>query len=275
MHEIGKINRLKVSRESPHGLYLFWDKTEVLLPKKYITDEIRKSGFAEVIVYTDSEDRLVATTEKPYATVGEHALLRIVARTDFGAFADWGLEKNLFIPLREQAKPLHEGDWAFLKVCLDFRTGRPFGSTKWRSLMQTVTDEIDNGDEIRFVVAERTPLGFLCIVNDEFEGLLHAQDAPLSCEVGKKFNGFAKRVREDGKIDILLRKEGVEGLKDEGMKIVELLKENDGVLPFDDKSAPEEIQNFFGMSKKTFKRAAGMLLKEKKIRFDDGKLLLV
>ncbi len=274
MFEIGKINRLKVSRESPHGWYLFWEKTEVLMPKKYITPEILENGYADVIVYADSEDRLVATTENVFAYADEFAWLKIVAKTTFGVFADWGAEKNLLIPLREQAKPLEEGDYAIVRVCVDYKTGRLFGSTKFRSLMTTVNDEIEKGDAVKFLLVEKTPLGFLCIVNDAFEGLLLAQDAPAECSVGSKMNGFAKNIREDGKVDILLRKEGLSGLRDESEKILLLLKQNGGFLPFTDASSPDDILKFFAMSKKAFKRAVGILMKEKKVIQEADKIRL-
>ncbi len=267
MLSIGKFNHLEISRDSPNGLYLLYDDgEEVLLPNKYVTQEIVDAGSVDVFVYTDSEDRLVAITDKPFAQVDEYAYLEAVAVTHLGAFMDWGLEKNLFVPFKEQARPIEVGEFYIVRVCLDHKTSRPFGSTKWRSLFELASfSELKRYESIEVLIAERTPLGYLCIVNNLYEGLLLAQDAPHDVRIGQKITGFPKRVREDGKVDILLRKDGISGIEEESEKIFAYLQAKQGFMTYNDNSSPDEILKVFGMSKKTFKKGLGVLLKAKKI----------
>jgi predicted RNA-binding protein (virulence factor B family) len=266
MLKIGKFNLLEVVKKTPQGLYLDSDKGELLLPNKYIPEAVKIGDKLNVFIYSDSEDRLIATTLKPYAQEGEFACLTVKQTLKIGAFLDWGLEKDLFVPIKEQHKPMDVGERHVVRVCLDLRTDRLLGVSKIGSFLEKDTSEFQIGQEVKLMVYEFTTLGIMCIVNNRFAGMLYKNEVFKELEIGEQIKGYIKNIREeDDKIDLSLRKEGFDGIKNQADVILLNLKQNNGFLPYGDDSSPEDIKQQFQMSKKTFKRLIGNLYKQGKI----------
>ncbi len=266
MLKIGRFNMLKVVKKTPQGLYLDSDKGEILLPNKYVPQGTTIGSKVEVFIYSDSEDRLIATTLKPYAQEGEFACLQVKEVTKIGAFMDWGLEKDLFVPVKEQHRLMRVGEKHVVRVCLDLRTDRLLGVAKLGSFLEKDTSNLRIGEQVNLLVYEFTTLGIMCIVNNLYAGMLYKNEVFKELAIGEKIKGYIKNIRkEDGKIDLSLRKEGFEGIKDQSEIIIKNLQKNDGFLPYGDDSSPEEIKKQFQMSKKTFKRLIGNLYKQGKI----------
>lgn len=272
MAEIGKINTLEMVRETDNGFYLDGgDLGEILMPRKFITDEMRASMKAEVFVYTDSEDRLVATTETPLAKVGEFAFLKVVEVTRFGAFLDWGLPKNLLVPFSEQRAKMVEGGSYLVYVYLDLHSNRVAASAKINKFLDNTPPEYEHGQEVQLLIAEETDLGYKAIVNGEHWGILYRDQLFQRVETGQQLAGYVNKVRDDEKIDLLLEKPGYEKVDAISQKILDELKQNRGFMAVTDKTSPEMIKALFGTSKKNFKKAIGSLYKNRMITFDsDG-----
>ena len=272
MVEIGKINTLEVVRETDNGFYLDGQELgEILMPRKFITDEVRNQGWANVFVYTDSEDRLVATTEKPFAMVGEFAFLKVVATSNFGAFLDWGLPKDLLVPFREQKAKMVEGGIYLVYLFLDLLTNRIAASAKLDKYLDNTPPEYNPGDEVQLLVADETDLGYKAIVNNEHWGMLYKNQVYQPLTPGQKITGYVNKVRDDEKIDLLLEKPGYEKVDAISQKILDELKQNRGFMAVSDNTSPEMINAMFGISKKNFKKAIGSLYKKRMITFDsDG-----
>jgi hypothetical protein len=276
MVEIGKINTLEVVRETDNGLYLDGRELgEILMPKKFITEEVRNLGWADVFVYTDSEDRLVATTEKPFAMVGEFAFLKVVATSNFGAFLDWGLPKDLLVPFREQKAKMVEGGIYLVYLFLDLLTNRIAASAKLDKYLDNTPPEYEPGDEVQLLIAEETDLGFKAIVNNEHWGMLYKNQVYQPLSPGQKITGYVNKVRDDEKIDLLLEKPGYEKVDAISQKILDELKQNRGFMAVSDNTSPEMINALFGISKKNFKKAIGSLYKKRMITFDSDGIRLV
>jgi len=272
MVEIGKINTLEVVRETDNGLYLDGRELgEILMPKKFITEEVRNLGWADVFIYTDSEDRLVATTEEPFAMVGDFAFLKVVSVSKFGAFLDWGLPKDLLVPFREQKADMMEGRSYLVCLFLDVLTKRIAASAKIDKFLDNTPPEYEPGDEVKLMIAEETDLGFKAIVNNEHWGMLYKNQIYQQLSPGLKMTGFINKVRDDEKIDLLLEKPGYEKVDAISQKILDELKQNRGFMAVSDNTSPEMINAMFGISKKNFKKAIGSLYKKRMITFDsDG-----
>ena len=272
MIEIGKVNILEVVRETDNGIYLNGNELgEILMPQKFVTPEVRESQQAEVFVYTDSEDRLVATTETPMAMVGDFAFLEVVAVTRIGAFLNWGLPKDLLVPFREQKTKMMEGKRYLVYVFLDFQTNRIAASAKLDKFLDNTPVTYETGDEVNLLIAEKTDLGFKAIVNNEHWGILYQNQVFRKLSTGEKVTGYINKVREDEKIDLLLEKPGYEKIDFISKKILKLLDDNRGFVALTDKSSPEMIQSMLGISKKNFKKAIGNLYKKRMIEFkSDG-----
>jgi hypothetical protein len=276
MVEIGRINTLEVVRETDNGLYLDGRELgEILMPKKFITEEVRNLGWADVFVYTDSEDRLVATTEKPFAMVGEFAFLKVVATSNFGAFLDWGLPKDLLVPFREQKAKMVEGGIYLVYLFLDLLTKRIAASAKIDKYLDNTPPEYEHGDKVQLMIAEETDLGFKAIVNNEHWGMLYKNQIYQPLSPGLKTTGYINKVREDEKIDLLLEKPGYEKVDAISQKILDELKQNRGFMAVSDNTSPEMINAMFGISKKNFKKAIGSLYKKRMITFDSDGIRLV
>jgi predicted RNA-binding protein (virulence factor B family) len=276
MVEIGRVNTLEVVRETDNGLYLDGRELgEILMPKKFITEEVRKLGWADVFVYSDSEDRLVATTEKPFAMVGEFAYLKAVATSKFGAFLDWGLPKDLLVPFREQKADMLEGRNYLVYLFLDSLTKRIAASAKLDKFLDNIPPEYEPGDEVQLMIAEETDLGYKAIVNNEHWGMLYKNQLYQTLSQGQKITGYINKVRDDEKIDLLLEKPGYEKVDAISQKILDELKQNRGFMAVSDNTSPEMINALFGISKKNFKKAIGSLYKKRMITFDSDGIRLV
>ncbi len=272
MAEIGKINTLKVIRGTENGLYLDGENLgEILMPQKFITQDINENGEAIVFIYSDSEDRLVATTETPLAKVGDFALLKVAATNQFGAFLDWGLPKDLLVPFSEQKAKMTEGRYYLVYLFVDLLTNRIAASAKLNKFLDNTPPTYSKGEEVQLIIAEETDLGYKAIVNNEHWGILYKNQVFRSLSVGEKVPGFINKIREDDKIDLLLEKPGYEKIDSISQQILDYLEENNGFVALNDKSSPEMIQAMLGMSKKNFKKAIGNLYKKRVIEFkSDG-----
>jgi uncharacterized protein len=276
MVEIGRINTLEVVRETDNGFYLDGQNLgEILMPRKFITDEVRSQGWADVFVYTDSEDRLVATTEKPLAMVGDFAFLKVVATSNFGAFLDWGLPKDLLVPFREQKAKMVEGGNYLVYLFLDMLTNRIAASAKIDKYLDNTPPEYEPGDEVQLLIAEETDLGYKAIVNSLHWGMLYKNQLYQKLVPGMKITGYINKVRDDEKIDLLLEKPGYEKVDAISQKILDELKLNRGFMAVSDKTSPDMINAMFGISKKNFKKAIGSLYKQRLITFDSDGIRLV
>jgi predicted RNA-binding protein (virulence factor B family) len=264
---IGQRNLLPVLRSAPPGYYLDGGSHgEILLPGRYIPKGVIPGGIMDVFVYRDSEDRLVASTETPHAQVGEFALLRIVSiNPRVGVFLDWGLEKDLLLPRREQTKPLRAGDWVLVRIALDEKTDRIVASTRLNRYLDLTPPTYAEGQAVKLLVVDATPLGFNVIVEHAHRGLIYHTDLAAPLTAGQPIEGFVRAVRPDGKIDVALDRAGYRRIAPLTEQIMEALKDNDGHLPYHDGSSPEEIREVFGVSKKAFKQAIGSLYRDRKI----------
>ena len=274
MIDIGKYNELRIVKKVPFGVYLEAEGYgELLLPTKYVPRGAEKGQVVRVFVYLDSEDRLIATTREPYVTTGEFAWLKIVSNSKFGAFADWGLEKDLFIPFREQRQKTIPGNYYLTYVYLDEHSGRIVGSHKYyKYLDDEIRNELEEGMEVEILLHEQTEIGYKAIINDSCSGMLYKNEIYESgIRSGSRVKAYIKKMREDGKIDLSLNKSGFGAVLDFSEQIIRQLKENDGFLALNDKSSPELIYDYFGVSKKVFKKAIGNLYRERKIAIvNDG-----
>ena len=273
--ELGKINRLEIDRETPHGMFLkAQDQKDVLLPKNYLNKEMKIGDVVEVFLYTDSEDRLIATTQKPKAMLDQYGVFEVVDTTSFGAFVDWGLLKDLFVPKKLQKTPFKVGEKRFLKVVYDERTHRLVGSEKLGDFFETKVHGLAPNKEADILVIAQTPLGFKCLVNEKYEGLIYHNEIFRTIDIGDSYKAYVKTVRKDGKIDLSLQKPGTKGGADSSNKIVDMLKQNKGILPYNSKSDPELIKEVFAMSKKEFKRTLTSLAESGKIEIKETGIYL-
>lgn len=273
--EVGKYNTLTIVKEVPFGLYLASSEGEILLPIKYVPKDVKIGDEINVFIYTDSEDRLIATTLKPLAILDEFACLTVVHTTDFGSFLEWGLEKHLFVPLKEQHRLMREGQRYIVRLCLDQRTNRVIGVGKISGFIEKENIKLQEGEEVELLVYEKTSLGIMCIINNKYAGMLYANEVFKDLELGDKTIGYIKKIREDNKIDLSIRKLGFKGIVEEKSIILEQLEANKGFLPYNDNSHADEIQRVFQMSKKTFKKLIGNLYKNGVIRIADNGIYLV
>lgn len=275
--EIGKINKLTVARRTDNGCYLEDEnENEVLLPNAYVTDDLKISDEIEVFVYKDSEDRIVATTLKPYIQFEEFAYLQVKEVNDYGAFIDWGLPKDLMVPFAEQTVKMVEGNWYLIFLLEDTETERLIGSNKIKDFLFFKDIDVKEGDEVDLLLYDMTELGMNAVVNNLYKGLIFKSDIHKVIKPGDKIKGYVKQVREDGKIDIILEPAGYTKSVDHNTDIIiSALKENNGFLNITDKNTPDEINSLLGLSKKAFKKAIGKLYKEKKIELNEKGIKLL
>lgn len=264
--EIGKVNKLKVLREVSIGVYLDGDTIgDVLLPKRYVPEGTKEGDEVEVFIHLDSEDRLIATTERPLAQVGEFAWLKVVSVSKFGAFLDWGLMKDLLVPFREQKEKMEKDRYYAVYVYFDDETGRIVASAKVDRFLDNVSPDYNPGDEVKLFVVGRTELGYKAVINGLHSGLLYYNQVFKPLQLGQQTKGYIARVREDEKIDLLLERPGYEKVDELSQKLLDALQKAGGFLPLTDKSVPADIEQRLGMSKKTFKKAIGALYKQRLI----------
>ena len=275
MKELGKISSLLINRFTANGAYLaLREGGEVLLPKSYLKGEEKEGEELEVFVYTDSEDRPVAVTNRPVALLDEFAVMEAKEITDFGAFMDWGLPKDLFVPNSEMGKTMEVGDKYLVMVCQDYKTNRLIGVSKYEDFVLSDTVAYVAGQEVDALIFEETDLGFKTLIDGSYEGLVYKNEVFQPIKVGDRIKAFVKKRREDGKIDLQLLPTGREKYEEGAEKILESLKVRK-FLPLQDKSSPESIKELLGMSKKHFKQSIGQLYKAKKITISEDGIRLV
>ena len=275
--KIGKMNRLKVVTDLDFGLYLDGkDQGEILMPRKYVPEGIGVDDFVDVFVYLDSEDRIIATTEEPYAMAEELAWLEAVAVSSVGAFMDWGLLKDLLVPFREQKERIVEGRSYIVYVYFDTVSERMVGSTKVYKYFDLKATNYRPGDEVDMIVANRVDLGYNVIVDKRYVGIIYHNEIFQDIVEGQAIKGFIKLVRPDGKIDAELQKSGEGGSRDALEEIIlKQLKDGGGFLPLTDTTPPEKIYDLYRVSKRAFKRALGGLYKKRLITIEDDGIRLI
>lgn len=276
MIEVGKYNTLKVIREVDFGVYLDDGAEGILLPKRFVPANTKTGDEVTVFLYHDGEDRLIATTQKPKGILDDIVKLKVVSVTPQGAFLDNGLMKDLFVPLsKQQHKMIPNGEY-LVKIYLDEQTGRLAATEKIESYLSNEPLTVKELEIVDLLVYRRTDIGYVVIINNKHTGVLHHNEIYRNITAGDRFTGFIKKIYPaDNKIDVAAGKPGYQRVEDEAEKILRLLKENNGYLPYYDKSDPEEIYSFFGMSKKTFKMTTGNLYKQRKISFEKTGIKLV
>lgn len=275
MVKIGDINVLRVARFVDFGAYLeAGNDVEILLPKRYIPDGINEGDEIEVFIYNDSEDRLIATTEMPKAKVGDFAFLQVRQVNDTGAFLDWGLMKDLLVPFREQKVRMQPKRWYVVYVYLDDNSKRIVASAKLDKFLGNRLTNFQRGEVVEALITKRTELGYKCIVNGVEWGMLYHNEVFSELNIGERHTARIKRVRRDGKIDLIIGGTNKDRTSEVAEHILTLLKQNRKRIAFSDKSSPEEIQVNFSCSKKDFKKALGMLYKQGLIELDDNFTIL-
>ncbi|RLD83247.1 MAG: GntR family transcriptional regulator [Bacteroidetes bacterium] len=267
MLQIGKLNTLKIVKEVDFGLYLDGGEEygEILLPKRYVPEKFEIEDNLEVFIYRDSEDRIIATTETPIAMVGDFALMEVASVNDFGAFLEWGLQKELLVPFREQKNDMEKGKSYVVYVYLDDETKRIAASSKLNKFLDNIPVEYEPNQEVNLFIASKTDLGYNAIINGVHWGILYENEVFKPLERGQKIKAFIKKVREDEKIDLYLHKAGYDKVDALTNKILETLKDEGGFLEINDKTPSTIIYEVFGESKKTFKKALGTLYKKRLI----------
>lgn len=271
---LGKINSLRVLRNKTCGVFLGDDDDQdVLLPNKYVPKNLDLDDWIDVFLYTDSENRIVATTLKPKILLHEFAVLEVKDTTKLGAFLDWGLEKDLFLPLSKQQERLQKGDKVTVCLCLDEKTNRLFASAK----INECTDPeltVDKGEEVDLLIDRESELGWQVVINDRHTGLIFSDKIFKPLRKGDKVKGYVENIREDGKIDVSLQKQGYSQVEDSQDLLLKKLQENKGVLYLTDKSDAKSISQKLGMSKKVFKKCVGALYKQRKIKIESDRIVL-
>ena len=276
MIKVGEYNTLKVLREVDFGVYLDDGDAGILLPKRFVPEGLKIDDEIKVFVYHDGDERLIATTQQPKGVVGDIVKLRCVNATPQGAFLDLGLMKDIFVPAAKQIMGMRVNGDYLVKIYIDEQTGRIAATERLADALNNDIVQLKELDVVDLIVQRRSDIGYVCIINNQYTGVLHFNEIYRSIQVGDKFQGFIKKIYPtENKIDVAAGKPGYQRVEDETEKVIRLLKENDGFLPYNDKSNPDDIYDFFAMSKKTFKMTLGKLYKEQKVRLaEDGIYLL-
>lgn len=276
MVEIGKYNTLKIVKDLDFGVYLDGgDDLEILLPARYVPRNVKPGDEVEVFIYHDNEGRIIATTAKPLAIVGEFQWMECKSVNDMGAFLEWGLMKDLLVPFREQKMPMREGKWYLVYVHLDHVTKRIVASARVDKFLDNVPPVYEFNQEVDLLVADETEIGYKVIINNLHWGLVYHNEIYRRLERGEHLKGYIKEVREDEKIDVSLTRLGYEKVEGIAGIILDALKVQNGFLPVHDKSPAEEIYSLFGCSKKSFKQAIGALYKKKLISIEPTGIRLI
>ncbi|MBO4907485.1 MAG: GntR family transcriptional regulator [Bacteroidaceae bacterium] len=274
--ELGKTNKLSVLRFTPQGAYLDGGPDNgILLPKRYVAESLHEGDEIEVFVYLDSEERLVATTEQPKAQVGDFAWLRVAWVNKYGAFLDWGLMKDLFVPFREQRQPMEQGRYYLVHVHIDPESYRIVASSRIEMYLNRERPPYQAGQEVQILVAGRTPLGYKAIIENAYQGLLFADAMFTEIHSGDRLTAYIKQVRPDGKIDLSLQQTGQQGVINFAERLLQHIEMHGGTTHLCDNSPADEIYAVFGVSKKAFKRAVGDLYKRRLITIEPTGLRLV
>lgn len=273
---VGQFNLMRVDRKVDFGFYMDDGGEGILLPKRFVPSGLQIDDTISVFVYHDSDNRLIATTQEPFAVVGDIAALKVVEVTSQGAFLDWGLMKDLFVPVSQQLSTMRLGGKYLVKLYIDGQTGRVAATEKIDKQISNDDLTVKEGEKVKIQVYRESEIGYVVIVNQVHQGLVYKNEVFTHLHIGQFIDeAFVKKIREDNKLDIGLGKQGGEKLADDNQKIMSLLKSHKGFLPYHDKSAPDDIYAFFGMSKKAFKMNVGMLYKLKLISIEEDGIHLI
>lgn len=274
--ELGKYNTLKVVKQVDFGMYLdAGDEGEVLLPARYVPQDCRPGDELRVFIYLDNEERLVATTLEPLAQVGQFACLEVAWVNQYGAFLNWGLMKDLFVPFGEQKQKMQVGRRYVVHVHLDEESYRIVASAKVDRYLSRERAPYQPGEQVDILVWQKTDLGYKAIIDHRYGGLLYESELFQPLAPGMKLKAYVKQVREDGKIDLMLQKPGQAKVEDFAATLLEHIRRNGGRTPLGDKSPAEEIYALFGVSKKTFKKAVGDLYKRRLVALEEDGIRLI
>lgn len=273
--ELGKFNRLKVVKQVDFGMYLDDDiEGEILLPKRYVPQDCKVGDELDVFIYLDNEERLVATTQQPLVQVGQFACLEVAWGNQYGAFLNWGLMKDLFVPFSEQKMKMQVGKRYVVHVHLDEESFRIVASAKVDRYLSKEKADYVPGQEVEVLIWQKTDLGFKAIIENRFGGLLYDSEIFQPLHTGMRLKAYVKQVRDDGKIDLMLQKPGAGKVDDFAKTLLEHIRSNGGRTPLNDKTPAEEIYAMFGVSKKTFKKAVGDLYKKRLVVLQDDGIVL-
>jgi len=280
MVKTGEYNLLRVIKEKPMGVFLDDGDIGILLPKRFVPPGTKIGDEVKVFLYHDGEDRLIATTQKPFGVLGDIVKLKAVSTNPQGAFLDLGLMKDIFVPRSKQVNFMQAGGKYLVKIMLDEQTGRLYATEKIDPLLSNKELSIKELEQVNLLVYRKTNLGYVVIINNVHTGLLHFNEIYRPIQIGDRFQGFIKKIyskNEDDEfnIDVAAGKPGYGRVEDESDKVLRLLHENNGYLPYHDKSSPEDIYSFFSMSKKTFKMTTGKLYRERKIELTKTGIKLI
>ena len=278
MLHIGQHNTLTILRDTKVGLFLGNGNEidDVLLPNKYVPKVFEIGEEITVFIYLDHEERPVATTLVPYIFLNEFALLRVNYTNQIGAFMDWGMEKDILVPFKEQARPMEKGKRYLVYLYLDEKTNRLVASSKTNQFLNNETITVENGEEVDLIISHITEIGINVIINQKHKGLVYNDEVyDDRIRTGDKLTGYIKNVRDDGKIDVSLQKLGYQNIEPNAENILDELRASKGFLRLNDNSSPDDIKTVLKMSKKTFKKAVGLLYKEKLIEIKEDGIYLV
>ncbi|WP_085537663.1 CvfB family protein [Massilibacteroides vaginae] len=276
MIQIGKYNTLRVVKDLDFGLYLDGgDELEILLPARYVPKNVKPGDEIEVFIYHDNEGRLIATTARPYATVGEFKFMEVRSANQMGAFLDWGIMKDILVPFKEQKTEMKEGRWYLVYIRLDHVTQRIMGSARIEKFLNNTPPPYKINEEVNILIADETEIGYKVIINNSHWGLIYRNEVFQRLEKGEELKAYIKEIREDEKIDVSLTKLGFEKVGGVASIILDSLEAQGGFLNVHDKSEPELIYSLFRCSKKSFKQAIGTLYKQKRIIIESNGIRLV
>ncbi len=275
MINVGTYNELEVVKELEFGIYLREGDVEILMPTKWVPKGTKIGDFLNVFIFRDSDDRLIATTVKPFATADTFAFLEVKQVNNIGAFLDWGMDKDLLVPFREQPNRMDPGKSYVVFVYVDEDTNRLVASAKLNRYIERENIEVREGDIVELLIYSETDLGYNAIINNRYSGLIYKNEIYEAIRVGDKVQGFVKCVREDNKIDLSLQKSGYELVDDVKWRILKMMKEDNGFLSLNDNSSPEEIKAKLQISKKAFKKAVGALYRERLVKLTNKGVELV
>lgn len=275
MLQLGEINELAIIRITDHGWFLEdEDENEVLLPNKFCTEEMKSGDNIKVFIFKDSEDRVTATTQEPMIRLNEFACLKVKDVNNFGAFLEWGLDKDLMVPFSEQHNKMNLDEEHVVRLVHDEKTDRLFASARINRYLEVDYLTVKPNEEVEILILEETDIGFKAIIEDAHLGLIYKSDVFQPLKKGERLKAWIKLIREDGKIDLSLQKFGYGNVEPSSQKVLDVLKKNDGYLPLHDKSNPQEIVQLLNMSKKTFKKAIGSLYKQRYIKLEENGIRL-
>ncbi len=276
MVAIGRYNKLKVVKKVDFGLYLDGEEHgEILLPLRYVPENAEIDDLIDVFIYLDSEDRIIATTAKPFAQVDEVAFLKVASVNSIGAFLDWGLMKDLLVPFREQQKTMEVGKYYLVFVYLDNDSKRIVASAKLDKFLDNVPPAYKVGEEVDLIIANQTDLGYNAVINHTHWGMIYSNEVFHPLAKGLRIKGYIRKVREDDKIDLSIQKPGYDRIEEISSLLLKKLNENQGFLKITDKTNPEYIHMKLGISKKTFKMAVGALYKARLIKMEADGIRLI